>query len=73
MRGMRLQEPPETDFEREHPSVVDSMFRVYCDTMHYSSENMEQLLHFKSSELTEFYGESVSFHKKSRPRLKIVK
>lgn len=54
-RGYRLREPPELDFPKEEPTIVDAVISVHRDGLGYSVETLGQLLNEKSEKLPALY------------------
>lgn len=54
-RGYRLREPPELDFPREKPTVVESLLRVHRDGLGYSLDDLAKFLNVHQHELHELY------------------
>jgi Zn-dependent peptidase ImmA (M78 family) len=54
-RGYRLREPPELDFPKEEPTIIDSVIGVHRDGLGYSIETLGQLLNEKSDKLPALY------------------
>lgn len=54
-RGYRLREPPELDFPREQPTVLQSLVKVHQDGLGYSTDELANLLHILTSDLRDLY------------------
>ena len=71
-RKMRLREPPELDFPAEQPRAVSKLFQLHIETLGYTLDELEMLLHMRSAELLEFHSIQEHQPKKSRPNLRLI-
>lgn len=55
-RGYRLREPPEVDFNKEQPTVIDALMRNMTDELEYGERELESILHLQYDELAQLYG-----------------
>jgi len=55
-RGYRLREPPELDFEREVPTVLDQIIHLHMTALGYSAPELAKLLCVHERELKALYG-----------------
>jgi Zn-dependent peptidase ImmA (M78 family)/transcriptional regulator with XRE-family HTH domain len=72
MRRLRLQEPPELDFAREQPTVINSLVNVHVGALKYSTGDLAKVLHVLESELLRYY-EVLNGSDGGRPKLTIIK
>lgn len=70
-RGWRLKEPPELDFQREVPTVLQSMVKSHLSDLGYSISELTKLLRLHEGEFLQMYG-SVGLKQPGKPRLRIV-
>lgn len=56
MRGYRLSEPPELDFDKEQPAVIGALLRNLTDELEYGENELECILHLQYDELAALYG-----------------
>lgn len=71
-RGYRTKEPPELDFPREQPTVVQSLIKVHREGLGYSLEELSKLLCAYEHELHELYAVGVGGDP-DRPKITIIK
>jgi Zn-dependent peptidase ImmA (M78 family) len=69
-RGYRLREPPELDFPREAPTVVQSLVEVHRNSLGYSQSELAKLLHLQERDMQDFYPAN---DQRPRPKLTIVR
>jgi Zn-dependent peptidase ImmA (M78 family) len=69
IRGIRLREPVQFDFECEVPTVMPRIIEIYKQSLGYSEEELANLLHENVDELQSMYGGAA---KPNRPKLTIV-
>ena len=55
MRGYRLREPAEVDFEKEQPSLINALMRNLTDELEYGEAELERILHLQYEELAQLY------------------
>jgi Zn-dependent peptidase ImmA (M78 family) len=72
MKGYRLREPPDTDFDVEKPTLLASIFDMYMKSLGYSRDDLPSILHCAPDDLTEFYGPP-NGEEPSRPRFTVVR
>lgn len=71
-RGYRLREPPELDFPREKPTVVESLLRVHREGLGYSLDDLAKFLNVHQHELFDLYPIERP-DSASRPKITILK
>ncbi len=72
IRKMRLREPPELDFPAERPQTVSKLFQLHIETLGYSLDDLETMLHMYGSDLVEFHGLQLGPRQEGGPRLRLV-
>ncbi|QND51690.1 ImmA/IrrE family metallo-endopeptidase [Phyllobacterium sp. 628] len=70
-RKLRLREPPELDFPREMPTVLNRIFDMHSTGLNYSDEELANLLHVWQSHLDRYFGRQTK--PDGRPRLSVLK
>jgi len=70
MKGYRLREPPELDFEKEKPELVNQIIDLHFNSLGYTSDELSKLLNFHVDALKDLYGIDKN---PNAPRLTIVK
>jgi len=70
-RGYRLREPPELDFPREAPTVLESLLKVHREGLGYGTEDLVRFLNIYHHELTDLYG--LKGPDDGRPKITILK
>jgi len=70
-RRWRLREPLELDFKAELPSVAPNLFKVFQNSLGYSSAEIAELLHLGESELSAYYDVEASMEQR-RPKFTIL-
>lgn len=71
-RGYRLREPPELDFPREIPTIIESLIRVHKDGLGYSINDLASFLNVHQNELQQLYPEPKP-NDPVRPKITILK
>lgn len=71
-RGYRLREPPELDFARERPTVVDTILEVHKSGLGYELSDIAKLVNLYEGELMELYP-SIHVEAPARNKITIVK
>jgi Zn-dependent peptidase ImmA (M78 family) len=56
MKGFRLREPPELDFDREIPTVLKSILDIHLGALGYTEDELSALLHIRGGDARELYG-----------------
>jgi Zn-dependent peptidase ImmA (M78 family) len=69
-KGWRLREPPELDFEHEHPSVLRTIIKAHFK-MGFSLSDMCNLVPLHESDFLQMYG-PIDDDSPPRPRLRLV-
>jgi len=69
-RGWRLREPPELDFEREKPSVLDSMIKAHLNDLGFTLDDLTNLVPMHEDEFVRLY--NLDDGSSSKPRLRLV-
>ena len=72
-RGYRLREPPELDFPRETPTVINSLLRVHREGLGYAPSELADLLHVGIHDMQTLYAGENKGNESGRPKLTIVK
>lgn len=70
-RRLRLREPPELDFEREIPTVLNRILDVHTTALGYTLTEMATLLHVRESDLNSYFDSPAVAS--SRPRFTVLK
>jgi Zn-dependent peptidase ImmA (M78 family)/transcriptional regulator with XRE-family HTH domain len=73
MRGFRLREPPELDFEAEQPSLVPQIIDFHLTSLGYTNADLGAVLNVFEPELTDLYGIGGGDVGPNRPRISIVR
>lgn len=74
VKGYRLREPPELDFEQESPTVLNSIVEMHMTALGYSRSDLAAILHCSTSDLETLY----SLHPRAsedpkRPKFTVMK
>ncbi len=72
-RGYRLREPPELDFEREHPEILDMIIRLHIAGFGYSSIDLARMVNLHEHEFHAMYETINNQHAPTRKKFTIVK
>jgi Zn-dependent peptidase ImmA (M78 family)/transcriptional regulator with XRE-family HTH domain len=72
-RGYRLREPPELDFKREQPTIVESLIKVHQEGLGYSASEIMRLVHLNELDLRDLYSLGGAQGEETRPKFTIVK
>ena len=72
-KGYRLREPPETEFPREQPTVLQSLIDVHHKGLGYSPEELASLLNMTLGGLRELYPLNDNGNCQARPKLTLLK
>lgn len=71
IRKWRLREPPELDFPREQPTVIDSLVKLFQNHLGYSREELSNLLHVFGQDLDILYPPTEN-NDRTRPKFTVV-
>ncbi|MDR6293797.1 Zn-dependent peptidase ImmA (M78 family)/transcriptional regulator with XRE-family HTH domain [Inquilinus ginsengisoli] len=69
-RGWRLREPPELDFEREHPMVISSIINAHIKDLGYTLTDLTKFVPMYEREFSRLYGDIGG--QTPGPRLRLV-
>ncbi len=71
MRGWKTSEPPETEFEREKPSLFPRIVKLHADDLGYKIDDFSKFLHISEGDVARLYGNLIATS--GKPRLFVVK
>jgi Zn-dependent peptidase ImmA (M78 family) len=70
VRGWRTHEPPETEFDREMPTLFPKIVRLHAGDLAYTVEDFSRFLHIKPKDIHGLYGEEM--RGTGKPQLYVV-
>lgn len=70
-RGLRLREPPQFDFPREEPTLLNRVVSAHTEALRYSREDLAKLLREQTTEVEKMYLPQ-TVQAPARPKLSIV-
>jgi Zn-dependent peptidase ImmA (M78 family)/transcriptional regulator with XRE-family HTH domain len=71
IRGWRTHEPPETEFEKEAPSLFSKIVRLHTNDLGYGVNEFAQFLHVNPKDVHTLYGDSMKAA--GKPKLYVVR
>lgn len=72
-RGYRLKEPPELDFPRETPTIIESLINVHKSGLGYTEGEIANILNIREFDLERLYGRMYRADNLAKPKFTILK
>jgi Zn-dependent peptidase ImmA (M78 family)/transcriptional regulator with XRE-family HTH domain len=70
--GLRLREPPQFDFSRETPTIMQRIFDIHRTALRYSDDELARMLNVNKAEMVAMYSTPPATNDNSRPKFTIM-